>query len=94
MERIGALPSSLPLPSLPSVSAGQLSQLFSAAFAVALLAAPHIIGAPVPDGFNGTAPPEVAGAFAARVLGVGLMVWAVLGWVAGFIWARDADKAA
>jgi cobalt transporter subunit CbtA len=62
--------------------------------AVLLIAAPHVIGAPLPDGFSGVAPPEVAGTFAARVLGVGLAVWAMLGWVAGFVWARDAGKAA
>jgi cobalt transporter subunit CbtA len=66
----------------------------AAVIAVLLLAAPHVIGAPLPDGFSGTAPPEVAGTFAARVLGVGLAVWAMLGWVAGFVWAREADKPA
>jgi cobalt transporter subunit CbtA len=62
--------------------------------AVALLAAPHVIGAPELDGFSGVAPPEVAGAFSARVLGVGLAVWALMGWVAGFVWAKGADKPA
>lgn len=62
--------------------------------AALLLAAPHAIGAPELDGFSGVAPPEVASAFAARVLGVGLAVWALMGWVAGFVWAKDADKAA
>jgi cobalt transporter subunit CbtA len=55
-----------------------------------LLALPHVIGAPQPEGFHGTAPPEVAAAFAARVLGVGLAAWAVLGWVAGRLWAPPA----
>lgn len=68
--------------------------LLTTALAVLLLAAPHVIGAPELDGFSGTAPPEVAGAFAARVLGVGLAVWALTGWVAGYVWARDADKPA
>lgn len=62
--------------------------------AVVLLAAPHLIGAPQLDGFNGTSPPEVAAAFSARVLGVAFVVWAVMGWVAGFVWAREADKPA
>lgn len=62
--------------------------------AVGLLAAPHVVGAPELEGFSGVAPPEVAGAFATRVLGVGLAVWAVMGWVAGFVWARNADSAA
>ena len=42
----------------------------------------------------GPAPPEVAAAFSARVLGVGLAVWALMGWVAGFVWARGADTTA
>ncbi len=54
----------------------------------AALALPHVIGAPVLDGYFGVAPPELAAAFAARVLGVGLVAWAVLGWVAGTVWAR------
>lgn len=59
------------------------------AAAVVLLAAPHLIGAPQIEGFRGLAPPEVAAAFAARVLGMGLAVWAVLGWIAGALWARN-----
>jgi cobalt transporter subunit CbtA len=55
--------------------------------AVALVALPHLIGAPVPDGFHGVAPPELAGSFAARALGVGLAVWAILGWTAGRLWS-------
>ena len=57
-----------------------------------LIAAPHVIGAPVPDGFSGVAPPEVAGAFSARVIGAALAVWAVMGWVAGQIWARESAR--
>ena len=55
--------------------------------AAVLFALPHLIGAPVPDGFGGLAPPELASSFAARVLGVGLAVWAVLGWTAGRLWS-------
>jgi cobalt transporter subunit CbtA len=61
--------------------------------AVALLAAPHIFGAPELDGFSGTAPPELASMFAARVLGAALIVWACLGWCAGAIWAREGQRA-
>ncbi len=57
------------------------------AIGVVLLAAPHIIGAPEAEKYWGVAPPELAAAFAARVLGVGLVVWAVLGWLAGYFWA-------
>jgi cobalt transporter subunit CbtA len=68
--------------------------IVAVAIAIALLALPHVIGAPELDGFAGVAPPEVAGAFAARVLVIGLVIWAVLGWTAGYIWAREADTSA
>ena len=61
--------------------------LVPALVAGALLAAPHVIGAPHPDAFYGVAPPEVAGEFVARALGVGFVAWAVLGWLAGRMWA-------
>ena len=47
--------------------------------AVVLIIAPHVIGAPHPDTFAGTVPPEIAGMFAARALGLGLFVWVLLG---------------
>jgi cobalt transporter subunit CbtA len=56
------------------------------ALAVALIALPHVIGAPQADHMTGLAPPELASAFAARALGVGLIAWAVLGLVAGRLW--------
>lgn len=56
------------------------------ALGVVLLALPHVIGAPELDGFSGVAPPELAAAFAARSLGVGLIVWAAMGALAGHLW--------
>lgn len=61
--------------------------------AVVLLAAPHVIGAPEPDILTGPAPPEIAALYAARVLGVGLAVWACLGLFAGYLWASDESAA-
>ncbi len=58
--------------------------------AVVLLTAPHLIGAPEPDSFSGTVPPEIAALFAARALGVGLAAWVLLGSFAGFFWQREA----
>lgn len=55
-----------------------------------LIALPHLIGAPELATFSGTAPPEVAAAFAARTLGCGLAVWALLGWLAGRFWTAQA----
>lgn len=60
----------------------------TAALGGALLAAPHVIGAPQLDQFYGVAPPELAATFAARVLGVGFVVWAALGWLAGRFWSK------
>jgi sulfate permease, SulP family len=55
LARIGALPDSLPMPSLPAVSAGQVRDLFGAAFAVALLAAMEsLLSAKVADGMSDT----------------------------------------
>ncbi len=53
--RIGNLPRSIPLPSLPSISATQVSELFSAALAVAILAAlESLLSAKVADGMADT----------------------------------------
>ncbi len=55
VSRIGTLPSSLPLPALPPVSLDQVSQLFSAALAVALLASlESLLSAKVADGMADT----------------------------------------
>ena len=55
VARIGSLPSSLPTPSLPSASLSRLSELFSAALAVALLAAlESLLSAKVADGMADT----------------------------------------
>lgn len=56
----------------------------------ALIALPHVIGAPQAEGYFGAAPPELAAAFAARVLGTALVVWSCLGWLAGHFWASEA----
>ncbi|WP_323006598.1 CbtA family protein [Pseudorhodobacter sp.] len=60
--------------------------------AVVLLAAPHLIGAPEPDSFTGSVPPEIAALFAARALGVGLAAWVLLGAFAGYFWRREAAQ--
>ena len=58
-----------------------------------LVALPHAIGAPVLDEFYGYAPPELAAEFSARVLGVALAVWALLGWLTARFAAREPDAA-
>lgn len=55
----------------------------------ALLAVPHLIGAPHPEALQGVVPPELAALFAARVLAVGALGWAALGALAGYFWSRE-----
>ncbi|HEV7524453.1 MAG TPA: SulP family inorganic anion transporter [Acidimicrobiia bacterium] len=56
VARIGALPASLPFPTLPAFDAHRVSGLFPAAFAVALLAAlESLLSAKVADGMADTA---------------------------------------
>lgn len=51
IARIGALPDSLPMPSLPDASLSRISELFGAAFAIAALAAiESLLSAKVADG--------------------------------------------
>ncbi|QDL91147.1 cobalt transporter [Paroceanicella profunda] len=65
-----------------------------AAAGVILLALPHVIGAPHPEGYTGVAPPEVAALFAARALATGAVCWAVLGLAAGYFWERAPQPVA
>jgi cobalt transporter subunit CbtA len=55
-----------------------------------LIALPHLLGAPAPEGFAGIVPPELAGLFAARALATGAIAWAVLGAATGYFWTRTA----
>jgi cobalt transporter subunit CbtA len=55
---------------------------------VALLVAPHLIGAPRPPAGAGLVPPELAAAFAARSLGINAAFWALLGLATGALYAR------
>lgn len=54
--------------------------------AAILLLAPHLIGAPEPESFAGTVPPEIAALFAARAFGVALVGWSLLGAFAAYFW--------
>jgi cobalt transporter subunit CbtA len=61
---------------------------------VALIALPHILGAPRPGDFTSTAPAELAGNFAAASLALAAVFWALLGWSAGALWERLERRAA
>lgn len=60
---------------------------------LALVAAPHVLGAPEPAALAGPAPPELAALFAARALGVGLVAWLALGWAVVALGQGAADRA-
>jgi cobalt transporter subunit CbtA len=56
---------------------------------VAILAVPHIVGAPHPHGGEvGAAPPELAAQFAATSIVVSAVSWALIGWLAGTFFER------
>lgn len=57
---------------------------------VLLLAAPHLVGAPHPDGYASAVPAEVAAHFASASLGVHAAFWAVIGAATGWFWQRFA----
>ncbi len=61
---------------------------FHFAAGIALLIAPHLIGAPRLDDYSGMAPPELSGEYVARSYAVAFISWIVLGLAAGYFWNR------
>tara|TARA_B100000676_G_scaffold300637_1_gene346594 strand:- start:2295 stop:3032 length:738 start_codon:yes stop_codon:yes gene_type:complete len=55
---------------------------------VALIALPHLIGAPVPDRLGGPVPPELAAHFVSASLVTAAVFWCITGWLAGTFWNR------
>ena len=66
--------------------------LWQRALGVAVLAIPHIWGAPELTAFGGVVPPELASSFAARSLGVGLISWMTLGGLLVTFWHSEPAK--
>lgn len=56
---------------------------------VAVLAAPHVWGAPELAHFGGVVPPELAASFAARSLAVGAITWMTLGGLVVAFWHSE-----
>ena len=63
-------------------------QITAKAAGVALLLAPHMIGAPQPTSFESTAPAELAAGFAAASLVVHALLWCLVGLGVGWCWTR------
>jgi cobalt transporter subunit CbtA len=59
---------------------------------VVILATPHVWGSPSLTEFAGIAPPELASAFAARTLGVGMITWMALGGLAVTFWQSEPAR--
>lgn len=57
---------------------------------LALLVLPHAVGAPHPDAFGGSPPPELTAQFVAKSIVVSAIFWTVLGWLAGGFFKRFA----
>ncbi len=55
---------------------------------LALIVAPHVIGAPHPQEFTSAVPSELSGHFAAASLVIHAVAWSLTGAVAGFTWER------
>ncbi len=63
-----------------------LHHLAGVALGLALLLAPHVIGAPHPDGYASSVPSELTGHFVASALVVHAALWGMLGALAGVFW--------
>ena len=69
-------------------------QAWTTPLAILLLLAPHVIGAPHPDKYAGTAPPEIALLWVGRTIGIAFISWVLLGAVAAAVWSRFNRAAA
>jgi len=58
---------------------------------IVLLALPHVVGAPQPDGMGGDVPPELAAHFVAASLATSAIFWSMLGWLSGTFYDREED---
>jgi len=55
---------------------------------IALIVAPHVVGAPHPHEFTSEVPAELAGHFTASSLVVHAVLWVLVGSIAGWLWQR------
>ena len=57
-----------------------------------LILLPHLVGAPHPESYGGSAPPELAAHFAVATLVTGAIFWIVLGGLSGFLFQKLGDR--
>jgi cobalt transporter subunit CbtA len=69
-------------------------RLWAAAAGLALIALPHVVGAPQPAHHGGVAPASLAHEFVSAALATSLFFWLVLGGAAGFFYGRFAASRA
>lgn len=62
------------------------------ALGLALILAPHVIGAPQPPAPESTAPAELAARFTAASLAIHALTWILVGAAVGFVWRLLPDK--
>lgn len=58
---------------------------------IALLIAPHVIGAPVLDTYFGVTPAELSAQFVSLSLGMAAAGWTALGFFTAFFWTREVE---
>ncbi|MEE2949954.1 MAG: CbtA family protein [Pseudomonadota bacterium] len=69
----------------------RVSSPLAIAIGVALIVAPHMIGAPHPSEYTSQVPGELSGHFASASLVAQALCWALVGSIAGFVWQRQAS---
>jgi cobalt transporter subunit CbtA len=74
-------------------AAARLRNVYGYAIAVALIAAPHVIGAPQPDSPGGLAPEQLEHRFILVAIATSLVFWLVLGVLTGAFFKRYANEA-
>ena len=67
--------------------------LWAAILGIALIVAPHIVGAPRPASFESAVPHDLAQRFVTSVLVTNFLFWALLGGLAGFMRSRMITNA-
>lgn len=70
----------------------QRSSATAIAIALAVIALPHVIGAPKVHEFTSTAPAELAGHFTSTSLAVHALLWLAVGAFAGYFWQRTSPR--